>query len=115
MLTAGVEHGQQGTPQGHLAGQGISGIAEIAEVLPVQVIDPGVHRLVEEGSARRRRLLDWGVFHVEHEFLGHWRRYQRALHSATPRSERSGDEQLIGCLGARARCRPGIDVDRLRS
>ena len=38
-----------------------------------------MHRLIEEGSARRRRLLDWGVFHVKHEFLRAWRRYQRAL------------------------------------
>ena len=64
------------------AGQGVSGVADIAEVLPIQVIDPGVHRLIEEGSARRRRLLDWGVFHVKHEFLGTWRRYQRALSAA---------------------------------
>ena len=75
-LVAGVEYGRQGT-RVNLAGQGVSGIAEIAEILPVQVIDPGVHRLIEEGSARRRRLLDWGVFHVKHEFLGVWRRYQR--------------------------------------
>ena len=65
----GIEYSRQGT-RANLAGQGISGIAEIAEILPVQVIDPGVHRLIEEGSARRRRLLDWGVFHVKHEFLG---------------------------------------------
>ena len=57
MLTAGLEH-SHGHTQGQLAGQGISGIADIAEVLPLQVIDPGVHRLVEEGSARRRRI-DW--------------------------------------------------------
>jgi DNA replication and repair protein RecF len=43
------------------------------------VIDPGVHRLIDEGSVRRRRLLDWGVFHVKPEFLVTWRRYQRAL------------------------------------
>ncbi|WP_237392652.1 DNA replication/repair protein RecF [Steroidobacter denitrificans] len=48
-------------------------------MLPIQVIDPGIHRLIEEGSVRRRRLMDWGVFHVEHEFLGLWRRYHRAL------------------------------------
>ena len=48
-------------------------------MLPLQVIDPGVHRIIEEGSARRRRLLDWGVFHVKHEFMSAWRRYHRAL------------------------------------
>jgi DNA replication and repair protein RecF len=44
---------------------------------PVQVIDPEVHRLIEEGPSRRRRFLDWGVFHVA--FVGHWQRYQQVL------------------------------------
>lgn len=77
-LVASAEHGH-GATQMRLGGQGVSGVADIAEVLPIQVIDPGVHRLIDEGSARRRRLLDWGVFHVKHGFLHEWRRYQRAL------------------------------------
>lgn len=77
-LVAGAEY-TNGQTRSRLAGQGISSLSEIAEVLPIQLIDPSVHRLVEEGSARRRRLLDWGVFHVKHEFLVSWRRYQRAL------------------------------------
>jgi DNA replication and repair protein RecF len=93
-LVAGIEHGEQGT-RANLAGQGVSGVAEIAEILPVQVIDPGVHRLIEEGSARRRRLLDWGVFHVKHDFLGAWRRYQRALQQRNAVLRAGGDEQLL--------------------
>jgi DNA replication and repair protein RecF len=54
-------------------------LAELAWVLPVQVIDPEIHRLIEEGPNRRRRFLDWGVFHVEHSFVEHWQRYQQAL------------------------------------
>jgi len=112
-LVAGIEYGKQGT-RANLAGQGISGIAEIAEILPVQVIDPGVHRLIEEGSARRRRLLDWGVFHVKHEFLGVWRRYQRALQQRNAVLRSNGDEQLLaeweGELGT-----AGHRVDTLRS
>jgi DNA replication and repair protein RecF len=93
-LVAGIEYGKQGT-RANLAGQGVSGIAEIAEILPVQVIDPGVHRLIEEGSARRRRLLDWGVFHVKHDFLGAWRRYQRALQQRNAVLRSGGDAQLL--------------------
>lgn len=77
-LTAGTEY-VNGQSRTRLAGHGVSSLSEIAEILPIQLIDPGVHRLVEEGSARRRRLLDWGVFHVEHGYLPYWRRYQRAL------------------------------------
>lgn len=77
-VTAGVEY-SEGRTLARLGGESVSSISAIAEVLPVQVIDPGVHRLIEEGPARRRQLLDWGVFHVEHRFLDAWRRYQRAL------------------------------------
>ncbi len=113
LLTAGLEY-SQGHTEGHLAGQGISGIADIAEVLPLQVIDPGVHRLVEEGSARRRRLMDWGVFHVKREFLGHWRRYQRALLQRNAALRSSDAEQLI-TPWERDFCMAGTEVDDLRS
>jgi len=112
-LVAGVEYGEQGT-RANLAGQGISGIAEIAEILPVQVIDPGVHRLIEEGSARRRRLLDWGVFHVKHDFLGVWRRYQRALQQRNAVLRSSGDEQLLAAWEGELST-AGHRVDSLRS
>lgn len=55
------------------------GAAEAARLLPVQILDPAGHRLVEEGPAYRRRYLDWGVFHVEPRFYPLWRRYSRAL------------------------------------
>lgn len=62
-----------------LGGQPASGFAQMAATLPAQVIDPEVHRLVEDGPIQRRRYLDWGVFHVEPGFVGAMRRYQRAL------------------------------------
>lgn len=52
---------------------------ELSQVFPVQIIDPGIHRLVEEGPAQRRRWFDWAMFHVEPDFLRHWQGYTRAL------------------------------------
>lgn len=46
---------------------------------PVVCFEPGSHALIAGGSDGRRRFADWGVFHVEHTFLAHWQRYQRAL------------------------------------
>jgi len=63
----------------HAGGVAVGGIAELAEQFPAQVIDPEVHKLLEEGPGRRRRFLDWGVFHVEPSFLANWRRYHQAL------------------------------------
>jgi DNA replication and repair protein RecF len=54
-------------------------LAELAPLLPVQIIDPEIHRLIEEGPSRRRRFLDWGVFHVEPRFVGDWQRFQQVL------------------------------------
>ena len=71
-----------------------SGIAELAEQFPAQVIDPEVHKLLEEGPGRRRRFLDWGVFHVEPSFLTTWRRYHQALRqrNAALKLDRSDDD-----------------------
>ncbi|NND02752.1 MAG: AAA family ATPase [Acidimicrobiia bacterium] len=45
-------------------------LGELARRLPVQVIDPEIHKLVEEGPAWRRRFLDWGTFQSGPAFLG---------------------------------------------
>src|SRR5450755_2547410 len=62
-----------------VAGSAVKSLAELAQAFPVQVIEPGIHRLLEEGSPRRRRWLDWAVFHVEPAFVGSWQRYPRVL------------------------------------
>lgn len=77
-VPVGIE-GSAGGVHAKVAGEKAATLAELALQLPVQVIDPEVHRLIEEGPSRRRRFLDWGVFHVEHEFVGYWQRYHHVL------------------------------------
>jgi len=77
-VTLGVEGSSEGL-RARVAGERVESLAELAWVLPVQIIDPEIHRLIEEGPHRRRRFLDWGVFHVEHAFVEHWQRYQQTL------------------------------------
>lgn len=74
----GVEATRSGA-EWRVGGAVAGGIADLAEQFPAQVIDPEVHKLLEEGPGRRRRFLDWGVFHVERSFLPVWRRYHLAL------------------------------------
>ena len=71
--------------------QPVHSLAELAEVFPIQVVDPGIHRLVEEGPARRRRWLDWAVFHVEPRFLDSWLHYGRALRQRHGALEQGSD------------------------
>src|ERR1700733_12931628 len=74
----GVEGSRAGI-RAQIDGDKPSSLAELALQLPVQIIDPEVHHLIEEGPSRRRGFLDWGVFHVEQSFVGHWQRYQQVL------------------------------------
>jgi DNA replication and repair protein RecF len=77
-VTFGVEGSKEGL-RAKLGGERVASLAELAAVLPVQIIDPEIHRLIEEGPGRRRRILDWGVFHVEPGFIAHWQKYQQVL------------------------------------
>jgi DNA replication and repair protein RecF len=79
-IPAGVEGSASGI-HAQIAGSKASSLTELAMVLPVQIIDPEIHRLIEEGPSRRRRFLDWGVFQLFHgkQFMHHWQRYHQAL------------------------------------
>ena len=77
-IPLGVEGSASGV-RARIGGARAPSLAELALALPVQIIDPEVHHLIEEGPSRRRRFLDWGVFHVEQTFVVHWQRYRQAL------------------------------------
>ena len=76
--TLGVEATREGT-SARVDGRPVESLAELAQAFSVQVIEPGAHRLVEEGGHGRRRWLDWAVFHVEPRFVDTWVRYTRTL------------------------------------
>ena len=86
-----------------IGGQAAGGAAELAAHFPPLIIDPEIHKLLEDGPHRRRRFLDWGVFHVEQTFMDTWQRYHRALRQrnaalkpgADPRAARIWDAELI--------------------
>ena len=75
----GVQVSRSGGTVAHVRGSPATSLTELSQAFPVQVIDPGVHKLVEEGGHRRRRWLDWAVFHVEPGFAPQWVRYNRTL------------------------------------
>src|SRR5215213_1387139 len=62
-----------------IGGSFVQSLAELSRSFAVQVIEPGIHRLIEEGGHRRRRWMDWAVFHVEPGFIDAWSSYTRAL------------------------------------
>ena len=76
---AGVEIGADGGTRARINGENARSLLELSGVVAVQAIDPEIHKLVDQGPERRRRWLDWLVFHVEPSFGIHWARYSRAL------------------------------------
>jgi len=53
-------------------------VSELALNLPLQYISANCHQFFELGPKFRRKLVDWGVFHVEHHFNYHWQSYKKA-------------------------------------
>jgi len=54
-------------------------LRELAKTVPVVIIEPRLHSLLDGGPHGRRRLLDWSLFHVEPGFVEAVGRYGRAL------------------------------------
>lgn len=75
---AGLSH-TGSTWQAKLNGQHTSSLTELCAEIPVVSFEPGSHELIGGSAEHRRRYLDWGLFHVEPDFIQHWRRYARAL------------------------------------
>lgn len=81
--------------EARLDGANVTHLGELCAALAVVSFEPGSHILIHGSSEARRRYLDWGLFHVEPDFLPQWRRYARALkqRNALLRSPRA-DTQL---------------------
>ena len=76
-------------------GSDVKQVSELSALLPVQIINPDVHKLLEQGPKHRRQFIDWGVFHVEHLFLQSWQQYYRVLKQRNAALRRKQDKQAI--------------------
>ena len=79
LVTAGVMRARSGEQVFKINGGPVFTASRLADILPLQLINADTFSLLEGGPSARRQFLDWGVFHVEHLFLGSWRRIQRSL------------------------------------
>jgi DNA replication and repair protein RecF len=72
-------------------------ISEVARLMPIQLMLPDASNVVFGGPEERRRLLDWGTFHVKPLYLDALRDFQRALQqrNASLRSA-NGQESNLG-------------------
>lgn len=57
----------------------VSNSSQLAELLPIQLINPDVHKMLEEGPRHRRRFIEWGVFHVKPNYFADWQQCRHIL------------------------------------
>ena len=74
----GVEKSLSGDLRARHRGQDISP-TELAELMPVQIIDSSTFDLLDGSPSIRRQFIDWGGFHDDSAFIRVWRGFQRAL------------------------------------
>ena len=93
----------------HIAGQSGAQATELVSALPVQAIHADIGGIVQGPPEVRRQLLDWGVFHVKHDYLVRWRQFRRALlqRNAVLR-DRGPDEMIEAWEGELASAGTGV-------
>jgi DNA replication and repair protein RecF len=74
----GLRKGIDGT-EARVGSSSIKKISDLARTLPIYILTPQSHEILERGPQYRRRFVDWGVFHVEHHYREIAERYRRIL------------------------------------
>lgn len=78
-LPVGVSRNRSGGFHFKLDGERVYASSVLAQALPLLLLNNDSFQLLEGGPQGRRQFLDWGVFHVEHDFKELWRRLARCL------------------------------------
>ena len=101
----GIRRAPSGIETLRLDGATPAALSDVAALLPVLALHPQSVDLLFGAAALRRRFLDWGMFHVEHSFLGEWKEANQALRhrnallrsgKGSPRELRYWDQILAG-------------------
>ncbi|MHB0774998.1 DNA replication/repair protein RecF [Halomonas sp. WWR20] len=98
-----------------LAGEKAARAAQLADAMPLQLVNPDAFRLLEGAPASRREFLDWGTFHVKRDFFESWKSVKRALkhRNALLRHDRIDAQSLQ--VWERELAHWGTRLDALRS
>ncbi len=111
--TLGVERRAKAW-RGRVDGRDCQRVSEFAARLPLVLIEPDSHRLVDGGPDQRRQYLDWLLFHVEHSYLGTWQRYARVLRQRNAALKAGADDRVLDALDPEF-VRAGEAINRLRT
>lgn len=93
----GVERDADGW-RGRIDGQDCQRISAFAAKLPLVLLEPGSHELIDGGPERRRQFMDWQLFHVEHDYLIAWQRYARLLRQRNAALKAQAGQAVLDAL-----------------
>ncbi|MCS3467712.1 DNA replication and repair protein RecF [Pseudomonas sp. JUb42] len=110
----GISRDRQGEFQIRIDGQNARSAAQLAETLPLQLINPDSFRLLEGAPKIRRQFLDWGVFHVEPRFMATWQRLQKALRQRNSWLRRGTLDVASQAAWDRELCLASDEIDEFR-
>ncbi len=103
-VSLGIERGTSITRL-RVNGSSVGAVSELAQLLPVQLINPDSHHLIEMGPRYRRKFVDWGMFHVEQEFFPIWSRFNQALRQRNAALRKgSEDSEIMVWHGEMSHC-----------
>ena len=96
-IPMGIERERNSTLNAKINGEKMRTAAQLATTLPLLLLNHDSYRILQSAPDARRRMLDWGLFHVEQSFYSVWLQMQRLLkqRNAALRQE-SMWEQLPG-------------------
>jgi DNA replication and repair protein RecF len=112
--TIGVMRSRNDKQLFKINGNPVNSSSQLADLLPLQLINADSFSLLEGGPRVRRQFLDWGVFHVEQDFLFYWRRIQKAIkhRNSLLRRGRMVREELLSWDAELVLCANAVDSMR---
>lgn len=77
--TISIQKSNSQPTQIKLNNQFCSSTSQLAYALPCQIFYSDIFQIIDAGPSVRRSLLDWGLFHVKHNYLSIWKEYKKVL------------------------------------
>jgi DNA replication and repair protein RecF len=77
--TVSIQKSYSEPTQIKLNNQYCTSTSQLAYALPCQVFYSDIFQIIDAGPSVRRSVLDWGLFHVKHNYLPLWKEFKRVL------------------------------------
>ncbi len=79
VVPIGIQRSRTGATQISVDSQRENKLSVLSNSLPTLAVDATSFEFIEGAPSNRRSVLDWGLFHVEHNYLGFMQAYRKAL------------------------------------